>query len=68
MTDASRQLEGGLFLSAGELFSMEGIPRWDDIVAMARDAETLGFDSVWMLDHQLIESNTPDWEGIEYGA
>lgn len=49
MTDASRQLEGGLFLSAGELFSMEGIPRWDDIVAMARDAEALGFDSVWML-------------------
>ena len=35
---------------------------------MARDAEALGFDSVWILDHQLIESDTPGWEGVEHGA
>ena len=28
----------------------------------------LGFDSVWILDHQLIESDTPGWEGVEHGA
>ena len=47
---------------------MGGTPRWDDILGMARDAEAPGFDSVWILDHQLIESNTPGWEGVEHGA
>jgi probable F420-dependent oxidoreductase len=29
-------------------------PRWRDIVAMARLAEEVGFDSVWVADHLLI--------------
>ncbi len=68
MTDTPRRLKVGLFLPAGELFYMGGTPRWDDILGMARDAEGAGFDSVWILDHQLIESDTPGWEGVEHGA
>ena len=68
MTDSSRRLKVGLFLPAGELFYMGGTPRWDDIAAMARDAEGAGFDSVWIMDHLLIESDTPGWEGVEHGA
>jgi probable F420-dependent oxidoreductase len=68
MTDSPRRLKVGLFLPAGELFYMGGTPRWDDISSMARDAEGAGFDSVWILDHQLIESDTPGWEGVEHGA
>jgi probable F420-dependent oxidoreductase len=68
MTIPARRLKVGLFLPAGELFFMGGTPRWDDIVAMARDAEDAGFDSVWIMDHLLIESDTPGWEGVEHGA
>lgn len=68
MPASPRRLKVGLFLPAGELFFMGGTPRWSDIVAMAQDAEAAGFDSVWILDHQLIESDTPGWEGAEHGA
>jgi alkanesulfonate monooxygenase SsuD/methylene tetrahydromethanopterin reductase-like flavin-dependent oxidoreductase (luciferase family) len=30
-------------------------PRWADILAMAQRAEQVGFDSVWLPDHFLIE-------------
>ncbi len=30
------------------------IPRWSDLLAMARQAEAAGFDSLWLVDHLLI--------------
>lgn len=68
MTDSPRRLKVGLFLPAGELFFMGGTPRWGDLAAMARDAEAAGFDSVWILDHLLMESDTPGFEGVPHGA
>ncbi len=40
---------------------MQGItPRWGDIVGIARRAEEVGFDSIWIADHLLFR-----FEGIE---
>ncbi|MBD0323471.1 MAG: LLM class flavin-dependent oxidoreductase [Aldersonia sp.] len=36
---------------------MAGVtPRWSDIAAMARRAEAVGFDSIWVIDHLLVNS------------
>ena len=44
-----------------------GTPRWPDIRLMARRAEELGYDSVWIEDHLLFRhAGKPDqgvWEG-----
>ncbi len=40
---------------------MQGVtPRWQDIVTIARRAEEVGFDSIWIADHLLFR-----FEGIE---
>jgi probable F420-dependent oxidoreductase len=68
MTDSSRRLKVGLFLPAGELFYMGRTPSWDDLIGMTRDAEALGFDSVWILDHLIIKSDTPGYEEVRHGS
>ena len=44
-----------------------GTPRWSDISEMARHAEEIGFDSIWIEDHLLFRhEGQPDqgvWEG-----
>ncbi len=30
------------------------VPRWSDLLSMARQAERVGFDSLWLIDHLLI--------------
>ena len=30
------------------------VPRWSDLLALARQAEAAGFDSLWLVDHLLI--------------
>jgi alkanesulfonate monooxygenase SsuD/methylene tetrahydromethanopterin reductase-like flavin-dependent oxidoreductase (luciferase family) len=40
-----------------------GAPRWADAVAFAQEAESLGFDSLWVPDHLLME-----WEGVKKGS
>jgi alkanesulfonate monooxygenase SsuD/methylene tetrahydromethanopterin reductase-like flavin-dependent oxidoreductase (luciferase family) len=37
----------------------DGIARWADILATARQAEEVGFDSLWVCDHMLMDD---DWE------
>lgn len=46
-----RPLKVGLVLPHLEDWMGSETARWSDLVAMARRAETLGFDSLWLVDH-----------------
>jgi probable F420-dependent oxidoreductase len=44
--------------------SMDGAtPRWADILAMARAAEVVGFDAVWVSDHVGFGDPEGEWSG-----
>jgi alkanesulfonate monooxygenase SsuD/methylene tetrahydromethanopterin reductase-like flavin-dependent oxidoreductase (luciferase family) len=49
------RLQVGLILNQDEAPGLE-TPRWKDVRAMAREAEAIGVDSIWLVDHFL-------WEG-----
>src|SRR6059058_3522453 len=49
-----RPFKVGVLLPTIEGSMARATPRWSDIVAMARRAEALGFDSLWMPDHLLF--------------
>jgi alkanesulfonate monooxygenase SsuD/methylene tetrahydromethanopterin reductase-like flavin-dependent oxidoreductase (luciferase family) len=50
-TAAGRPLKVGLHLPHWE-GGIEGVtPRWADLLALARQAEAVGFDSLWVADH-----------------
>ena len=49
-----RPVKVGIFIGLFEGFMDSRTARWTDIVAMAHQAEELGFDSVWLPDHFLI--------------
>ena len=36
------------------------VPRWSDLLALARQAEAAGFDSLWLVDHLLIRCAAVD--------
>jgi alkanesulfonate monooxygenase SsuD/methylene tetrahydromethanopterin reductase-like flavin-dependent oxidoreductase (luciferase family) len=63
-----RPLKVGFFLTAfDQPWANAPAPRWDDLVARARRAEELGFDSVWVPDHLLVRDADHGplggWEG-----
>ncbi len=44
--------------------SMDGqTPRWTDILSMARTAEEIGFDALWVSDHVGFGDPTGEWQG-----
>ncbi len=44
--------------------SMDGrTPRWDDLAAMARMAEEMGFDALWLSDHLGFAETDGSWSG-----
>lgn len=61
----ARPCKVGFFLPIVE-GQMDGVtPRWADVVAMARRAEAVGFDSVWIPDHLIFrftELTESTWE------
>ena len=58
-----RPLELGLNLPYVE-GSMDGrTPRWSDILAMARTAESIGFDAIWISDHVGFGDPEGEWSG-----
>ncbi len=61
--DTKRPLKVGLVLPIGEKELGGGAPRWSDLLAMARTAENVGFDSLWMPDHLLFRFEE-ETEGI----
>ena len=54
-TRRTRPLKVGLLLPHLE-GSLDGAtPRWADMLALARRAEAVGFDSLWLIDHLLVD-------------
>jgi hypothetical protein len=51
---ARRPLKVGLLLPSIETMLDGGTPRWADLRTMARLAEDVGFDSLWVSDHHLF--------------
>ena len=50
-----RPLKVGLFLASfDQPWAAAPAPRWADLLAAARLAEEVGFDSVWLGDHLLV--------------
>ena len=63
-----RSFKVGLFLTAfDQPWVSRAAPRWVDLVATARRAEEIGFDSLWVPDHMLIRDAEvgpfDGWEG-----
>jgi probable F420-dependent oxidoreductase len=50
-TPYRRPLKVGLYLTNGDGSMGGGHVRWADVLRMARKAEEVGFDSVWVADH-----------------
>jgi probable F420-dependent oxidoreductase len=59
-TERRRPLEVGLYLPNGDGPMGGGNERWSDILRMARAAEDVGFDSLWVADHFIFRF--PDQE------
>jgi probable F420-dependent oxidoreductase len=61
-----RPLKIGLFLPLIEDHEQQGVTRWPDLLAMAKLAEDVGFDSLWVPDHLIFreegEPETGVWE------
>lgn len=55
---ARRPLKVGLFLPFIETMLDGGTPQWTDLRTMAQLAEDVGFDSLWVGDHQLFHFAT----------
>jgi alkanesulfonate monooxygenase SsuD/methylene tetrahydromethanopterin reductase-like flavin-dependent oxidoreductase (luciferase family) len=54
-----RRLAVGLFLTPMEDAASGAIPRWSDMLATVRRAEEVGFASVWIPDHLIIDIPRP---------
>ncbi|CAN5563528.1 hypothetical protein BH24ACT15_BH24ACT15_35970 [soil metagenome] len=54
----------GLFLPAGEHMLGGATARWDELLALARRADDLGFDSLWLPDHVLFEAGGTTGIGV----
>ena len=62
-TGTGRTLKIGLNLPIGERMLGGQTASWTDLLAYARRAEALGFDSLWLADHLLLE-----WQGHTNGT
>jgi probable F420-dependent oxidoreductase len=54
-TSPTRSPKVGLFLPTGEIMMGGATARWGDLLAIAHRAEELGFDSLWLPDHVLLQ-------------
>src|SRR5680860_1223325 len=68
MTASSlRPLKVGILLPDTENQFDGETARWSDLAAMAKLAEDVGFDSVWVTDH-LIHRTEPNGQPVEVGG
>ena len=69
MTDTRRPFEVGFLLMPTEDTARGTFPRWTEMLALVQRAEALGYDSVWIPDHLIIDIPRPGsrpegaWEG-----
>ena len=68
MTAANRPLKVGLFIPFLERSMGDETPRWEGLAAFAREAEAVGFDSLWVADHFLWHNGLPGYEPEDLGA
>ncbi|CAA9554442.1 MAG: hypothetical protein AVDCRST_MAG88-995, partial [uncultured Thermomicrobiales bacterium] len=61
---ATARLKVGLHLPIGEGMLQGRTPRWSDIAALARRAEEVGFDSLWIPDHLLFRTAPGESVGV----
>ena len=67
MTHAGATPKLGLILPVAE-WRMDGeTPGWSDLLAMTLKAEEIGFDSIWVVDHLIVESQTEPTAGVWEG-
>lgn len=57
-TGRSRPLRVGVLLPDTEHQMNGGSARWSDLLTMARTAEQVGFDSIWVTDHLIHRADT----------
>ena len=63
ITPAGRPLKVGLYLPNGDGYmSPSSLRRWSGILKMARVAEEVGFDSIWVADHMIFRFDGDDGE------
>jgi probable F420-dependent oxidoreductase len=62
-----RPLKVGVELPIAEDKGRDGTPRWADISQMARAAESIGFDSVWIEDHLFFRHTERPLQGVWEG-
>ncbi len=62
-----RPLKVGLFLTLWNDAATGTPPPWTEVLARARRAEAVGFDSVWVPDHLLIRFPDAEPEGAWEG-
>lgn len=60
VASGSRRLKVGLMLPQTEGIRGPGVRRWGQVAEMARVAEEVGFDSLWMVDHLLYKLDGED--------
>src|SRR5918992_1559598 len=59
VTDRRRPFEIGFLLMPIEDSARSTFPRWAEMLALVRRAEELGYDSVWIPDHLIIDIPRP---------
>ena len=64
----SRSVEVGIFIGPVEGIMDGQTPRWNDILAIARTAEDIGVDSVWIPDMLMAGEDVGIWEGTSLVA
>jgi probable F420-dependent oxidoreductase len=62
-----RPLKVGVELPIAENKGRDGVPRWTDVSRMARHAEDVGFDSLWIEDHLLFRQDGRGTQGVWEG-
>ena len=55
----ARPLDVGFLMMPTESAKTGVAPRWTEILEMARRGEELGYDSLWIPDHLIINLNRP---------
>ena len=64
MTKRNRPLKVGLMFPDTEREFGGGTARWADLLAMAKLAEEVGFDSIWVSDHLIFRFEGKEPQGI----
>lgn len=64
MAERKRPLRVGLMFPDTEREAGGGSARWADLLAMARLAEAVGFDSIWVSDHLIFRFEGKEPQGV----